>query len=82
MNTDDIVRNVVYDQIKSRRAISSPDDISLDATLEAVGLASLHVVGVVIELEEVFDIGIPDHISGEWVTVGDIASYIRGAVRA
>lgn len=53
-------------------------DISRDTSLVGdLGLSSLDIMNLAVLFEEKFDIEIPDRKVSEFVTVGDVADYLR-----
>lgn len=53
--------------------------LTLDAMLDEFGADSLDLVELVMELEEEFDIEIPDDAAERIKTLGDAVRYIRDA---
>jgi acyl carrier protein len=51
--------------------------LPLDASLETLGVDSLDLVALVMELEEQFDVSIPDDQAERIQTVGDAIRYLR-----
>ena len=51
--------------------------LPLDASLETLGVDSLDLVELVMDLEEEFDVSIPDEEAGQIQTVGDAIRYLR-----
>ena len=56
-----------------------PGDVKLDAELMALGVDSLKALTVLFELEEVFDIEIPNELIPSIVTVNDIVERLSNA---
>jgi len=54
----------------------STDEVALDAKLQDLGLDSLKAITVLYDLEEEYDIEIPNEIIESMKTVGDIVSKI------
>ncbi len=54
---DDVTAKIVG--IIAEQAVLEPDQVSLDATLEDLGIDSLGLVEAVFAIEEAFDISIP-----------------------
>lgn len=54
----------------------SVEDIVPDAKLEDLGVDSLKAINILFELEEEFDIEIPNERIPEMVTVGDIVDCV------
>lgn len=55
------------------------EDITPDAELISLGLTSLDTITVLFELEEAFDIEIPNEIIPSIITVGDMLEKIEQA---
>ncbi len=53
------------------------EDVIPDAELSALGIDSLKAITVLFELEEAFDIEIPNEMIASIVTVGDILQKIE-----
>jgi acyl carrier protein len=58
-----------------------PDQIRLDSTLEELALDSLDRVSLAFDLEEKYDIEIPESKLGQIKTVNDMVTGIEEAVR-
>ena len=58
-----------------------PDQIRLDSTLEELALDSLDRVSLAFDLEEKYDIEIPEEKLGQIKTVNDMVTGIEEAVR-
>ena len=57
----------------------SVEDFALvDDLVEGVGLDSLDIVEMVMQIEEAFDIEIPDEAAEKWKTVADVVAYTAG----
>ncbi|MEM6372670.1 MAG: phosphopantetheine-binding protein [Pseudomonadota bacterium] len=54
MSVQDKVRDIIAEQ-----AVLEPDDVSLDSTLEQLGIDSLGLVESIFAIEEEFDISVP-----------------------
>jgi len=56
----------------------APEAIGPDQNLvDDLGLCSLDVMSIVIDLEDIFGIEIPDRHISKFVTVGDIVEYLK-----
>jgi acyl carrier protein len=53
------------------------ESISLDSTFDSLAIDSLDKINISFEVEEAFDIEIPDDALGSLKTVGDIVSGVR-----
>lgn len=45
--------------------------------VDDLGFDDLDVIEMVMELEEHFELGIPDSIASEWKTVGDVEAWLK-----
>lgn len=54
------------------------EDIIPDAKLQSLGIDSLKAINILFELEEEFDIEIPNEMIAEMTTVGDIVDCVTG----
>ena len=55
----------------------NPEDVKPDAELETLGIDSLKAINVLFELEEAFDIEIPNEVIPSIVTVNDVLDKIE-----
>ncbi len=55
----------------------SADDVTPDASLVSLGLTSLDTITMLFELEEAFDIEIPNEIIPSIITVNDILEKLK-----
>ena len=56
------------------------EDIVVEAKLESLGIDSLKAINILFELEEEFDIEIPNERIAEMITVGDILNCVNELV--
>lgn len=56
-----------------------PEDIKPETELAALGIGSLEAITVIFELEEAFDIEIPNEVIPSIITVNDILSRLEEA---
>ena len=69
----DRIQSIVADQLGVERV-----EVTKDASiLDDLGADSLDVVELVMTLEEVFDIEVPDDAVEEMRTIGDIQRYVE-----
>ncbi|PCI08600.1 MAG: acyl carrier protein [Gammaproteobacteria bacterium] len=54
------------------------EDVKPEIELSALGLTSLDTITMLFELEEAFDIDIPNEVIPSIVTVGDILDNLKG----
>lgn len=78
--SDEITLSVF--SILSNNAPERPDSIDLETELAHIGLGSLEVVETVFDLEERFDITIPNpgestEVSTEFKTAGDVVIAVK-----
>ena len=77
MNMADKVRKIVAEQLDV-----SVDKVTDDARfIEDLGADSLAVVEIVLSFETEFGIDIPDEVTSEMHTVGDVIAYIAKHVK-
>lgn len=66
---------MVFDVI-AREQKCSPEDLTLETRLEDLGIDSLKAITIVYQLEERFEIEIPNELIETIETVGDIVANI------
>lgn len=66
-------------EIIARTAHCKIEDIKPDTELEALGIDSLKAITVLFELEEAFDIEIPNELISSIITVNDILDKLEVA---
>jgi acyl carrier protein len=59
-----------------------PESVRPDATLAELGMDSLDKINVLFELENAFDIDIPDEEARSISTVGDIVNRLQSAKKS
>jgi acyl carrier protein len=73
-----------FDKIKSiiaeRLSVDENKITESSSFIEDLGADSLDTVELIMQLEEVFDIQIPDEDAEKIVTVGDAVKYINGHI--
>jgi acyl carrier protein len=77
-NTDtktDIAQRVI-DIIAKSKSIP-PESISLESTFDSLAIDSLDKINISFEVEEAFDIEIPDDALGSLKTVGDVVAGVQ-----
>jgi acyl carrier protein len=74
--TQDDVAQRCIDIIAKSKGIP-PESISLESTFESLAIDSLDKINISFEVEEAFDIEIPDDALGTLKTVGDVVSGVR-----
>jgi acyl carrier protein len=55
--------------------------ISKDAKFTELGADSLDIMEIAMSLEESFDISIPDWVADQFVTVGDVISFVEAQIQ-
>ena len=70
-----MINDVVFEAI-AREQKCSPEDLTLETRLEDLGIDSLRAITIVYQLEERFEIEIPNELIETIVTVGDIVTNI------
>ena len=78
---DDQIRQRVIDIVCEHLAVNKETVTDTTSFIEDIGADSLDIVELVMELEEEFDIQIPDDQAEKIKTVGEAVSYIREAVK-
>jgi len=75
----DVERRVI--EIIAEQAVLEPSDVTLDATLEDLGIDSLGLVESIFAIEEAFDISVPFNANDPQASAFDISS-VAAIVRA
>ncbi len=58
-----------------------PSDIDISSSLvDDLGADSISMLEIIMELEDVFDIDIPDEVAEDLRTVSDLVTYIEGQI--
>lgn len=70
------VRNIVAERLNV-----SPEEITLETTFEDLGADSLDVMDLIMELEQEFDIEIPDEDAENIRTIEDTINYIQSRLQ-
>jgi acyl carrier protein len=70
-----MTKDVVFEVI-AREQKCSLDDLTLGTRLEDLGIDSLKAITILYQLEEQFEIEIPNEVIESIVTIGDIVSNI------
>lgn len=84
--SDEVTRKIV--EIIAEQAVLEPEQISLESTLEDLGVDSLALVEAVFAIEEAFDISIPfnanDPSDSEFdiSNVGAMVAAVKGLIAA
>lgn len=71
-------------EIVAEQAVLDPSDVSLDATLESLGIDSLGLVESIFAIEEAFDITVPFNANAPEESdfdISSVASIIDGIER-
>ena len=63
-------------EIIAREAKCSPEDITLNTSMNELGIDSLKAIVILSELEDLLGIDIPNEIIGSINTVGDIVTKV------
>jgi acyl carrier protein len=83
----DTVQDTVRDRvvaILAEQAVLEPGDITMDATLEDLGIDSLGLVETIFAIEEAFDIQVPfnaNEPSASEFDIGTVASMVQAVER-
>lgn len=70
------VRNIVAERLNV-----NPEEITLETTFEDLGADSLDVMDLIMELEQEFDIEIPDEDAENIRTIEDTINYIQSRIQ-
>ena len=70
-----MIRDAVFEVICQEQKCS-PEDFTLETRLEDLGIDSLKAITILYQLEERFELEIPNELIETVVTVGDIVSNI------
>lgn len=70
------VRNIVAERLNV-----NPEEITLETTFEDLGADSLDVMDLIMELEQEFDIEIPDEDAENIRTLEDTINYIQSRIQ-
>ncbi len=79
MNTKDQVIAIIAEQ-----AVLEPEDVTMDSTLESLGIDSLGLVESIFAIEEAFDISVPfnaNNPSESDFDISTVASIVAGIER-
>ena len=75
-STDNDIAQRCIEIIAKSKSIP-PQSISLDSTFDSLAIDSLDKINISFEVEEAFDIEIPDDALGSLKTVGDVVAGVR-----
>jgi acyl carrier protein len=70
--SDDVRQKVI--EIVAEQAVLEPSDVTMDATLEDLGIDSLGLVEAIFAIEEAFDISVPFNANAPEESEFDISS--------
>lgn len=70
------VKNIVAERLNV-----NPEEITLETTFEDLGADSLDVMDLIMELEQEFDIEIPDEDTEKIRTIEDTINYIQSRIQ-
>jgi len=79
--SDEQIRQRVIDIVCEHLAVNKDQVTDNTSFIEDIGADSLDIVELVMELEEEFDIQIPDDQAEKIKTVGEAVEYIKVAVK-
>jgi len=77
MAVEDKIREIIVEQL----GVSAEEVVPEASFIDDLGADSLDIVELVMELEEEFDIQIPDDQAEKIKTVGQAVEYIKSEVR-
>ena len=70
-----MLNDVVFEVI-AREQRCSPENLTLETRLEDLGIDSLRAITILYQLEEQFEIEVPNELIETIVTIGDIVTNI------
>ena len=70
-----MLQQIVF-ELLSGEPQGQPQDITMETSLRDLGIDSLRAITILYELEERFDIEIPNQVIEQISTVGDIVKYL------
>jgi len=73
------IENSVIKLIAKQKNLN-PSDIAPGSTLEALGVTSLEAITIVYDIEEKFDVEVPDEILDKLDTVDDIVEGVASLI--
>ncbi len=73
------IENSVIKLIAKQKSLN-PSDITSESTLEALGVTSLEAITIVYDIEEKFDVEVPDEILDKLDTVHDIVDGVASLI--
>jgi acyl carrier protein len=79
MNTKDQVISIIADQ-----AFLTPSDVSMNRTLDSLGIDSMGIVESIFAIEETFDVSVPFNANQPDATgfdISSVASIVAGVER-
>lgn len=68
----------ILEVIRKTNAVKNADDLDTDKSLSDQGIDSLDFSGVLFNIEEAFDVTIPDKDIDGLDTINDIVAYLNG----
>ena len=75
-NTSEKIKQVVIERLEINE-----DEVTLDADIQKdLGADSITVVEMIIELEDAFDIDIPDEEAEKLRTIRDVMDYVQSRI--
>ncbi len=73
------IENSVIKLIAKQKNLN-PSDITSESTLEALGVTSLEAITIVYDVEEKFDVEVPDELLDKLDTVHDIVDGVASLI--
>ncbi len=77
MDIAERVRSIIAERLNV-----NPEEITLETTFEDLGADSLDVMDLIMELEQEFDLEIPDEDAENIRTIEDTINYIRSRIQS
>ena len=71
---------MVFERIKdiiSEQFDIAAEKISMESTLEELDIDSIDAMDLIMDMEEEFDLEVPDEVLEAMKTVGDVISYLK-----
>jgi len=79
MNTDTLISDVTRIVVDALHAQKSANAITADTRLDALGLDSLNIVDVLLQIEQTFGIPVDDEVIDPEIveTIGSLAAFVQ-----
>ncbi|MCD7775051.1 MAG: acyl carrier protein [Clostridiales bacterium] len=67
------IRTIISEQLDIEE-----EEITMDTTLDDLGVDSLDLIDIVMDLEDEFDLEVPDDALERFTSVGDVVAFVEG----